>query len=340
MKLSQLDRYPSFALLGPGFAESSWLLLAPLFPAPRARLRDDQAPMLVFAPFETSGSAAQRWVGDAARAVDLEWDVLARPLAVTLDEGDHEAGVERIRSAIAAGDVYQVCYCRSAALAPASGAELLATLCASGLPRFAAWVRLPSGEELVSASPELLFETRDRQVHAEPMKGTAGRAADAQLSRSEKDRAELAMITDLVRNDLIPLCRPRTVQVSCARRLVALPYALQAVSDIVGELAAGVGPLEVLAGLHPGGSVTGAPKRAALALIAELEAEPRGAYCGALGLARGDRSIFSLLIRTALRRGEGWRYGVGSGVVFASDAARERDELHLKLGALGCATRG
>lgn len=340
MKVSRLAREPAFALLGPGFADGRWLLLAPLRPATRACLQNGHAPVLLFAPFEGSGSAAQRWIGGGARAVELQWDVPARPLSVRLDAHDHAAGVERIRSAIAAGDVYQVCYCRSAALAPTSGAELLATLCADGPPRFAAWVRLPSGEEFVSASPELFFETRAGHVHAEPMKGTAGRGSDAQLSTSAKDRAELAMITDLVRNDLIPLCCPRTVRVSCARRLVALPYALQTVSDIVGELAPGVGPLDLLAGLHPGGSVTGAPKRAALAMIAELEAEPRGAYCGALGLAHGDRSIFSLLIRTAVRRGDGWRYGVGSGVVFASDATREREELHLKLGALRCATRG
>jgi len=77
-----------------------------------------------------------------------------------------------------------------------------------------------------------------------------------------------------------------------------LPYALQAVSDVAGDLAAGVTPLDALAALHPGGSVTGAPKQAALRMIRALEPGPRGAYCGALGLLEGGRSTFSLLIRT------------------------------------------
>lgn len=338
MRLSQLERCSSFALLGPGFAHRRCLLLEELRPADDdARGRAD-APLLLLAPFERPGAAAQRWASGTTRALELQWDVPPRPLAVTLDDHDHAAGIARIRAAIAAGDVYQVCYCRSAAITGTSGAELLATLCAAGMPRFAAWVRLPSGEELVSASPELFFECAGRQVHAEPMKGTARPGAGGVLSESAKDRAELAMITDLLRNDLTPLCRPRSVKVPCARRLVSLPYAVQTVSDIVGELEPGVGPLELLAALHPGGSVTGAPKRAALALIAELEPEPRGLYCGALGLWRGEQAIFSLLIRSAIRHDGGWRYGVGSGVVFDSDAAREGEELQIKLGALRCAT--
>ena len=149
-----------------------------------------------------------------------------------------------------------------------------------------------------------------------------------------KDRAELAMITDLLRNDLTPVCRPQTVRVTCDRRTLVLPYALQTVSDIAGELHDGATPLDALAALHPGGSVTGAPKAAALAMIRDLEAGPRGAYCGALGLCAGERSVFSLLIRTASRTGEEWVYGVGSGVVWDSDADAELAELHLKLGAL------
>lgn len=338
MRLSQLEHRASFALLGPGFGNGRCLLLEQLRPAQVGAAGREREPLLIFAPFEAPGADAQRWASGRTRVLDLQWDVPPRPLAITLDDRDHAAGITRIRSAIAAGDVYQVCYCRSAQVAAASGAELLSTLCAGGMPRFGAWVRLPSGEELVSASPELFFENTGRQVHAEPMKGTARPGADGALTASAKDRAELAMITDLLRNDLTPLCRPRTIEVTCARRLVALPYAVQTVSDIVGELELGVGPLELLSALHPGGSVTGAPKRAALALIAELEQQPRGAYCGALGLWRGDQSVFSLLIRTAVRQARGWRYGVGSGVVFDSDAEREREELEVKLGALRCAT--
>jgi anthranilate/para-aminobenzoate synthase component I len=129
------------------------------------------------------------------------------------------------------------------------------------------------------------------------------------------------------------------VRVEHERRVLPLPYALQTVSDVAGELLPTATPLAVLAALHPGGSVTGAPKPAALAMIGELETGPRGAYCGTLGVRDGERSVFGLLIRTAERGAGGWEYGVGSGVVYDSDPARELDELRVKLGALGCPIR-
>jgi anthranilate/para-aminobenzoate synthase component I len=171
------------------------------------------------------------------------------------------------------------------------------------------------------------------------MPSTARPGEGGWLAASEKDRAELAMITDLVRNDLTPVCRPRTVSVANERRVLELPYAMQTVSDVVGILEEGLTPLDVLAALHPGGSVTSAPKQAALRMIRELEPSAGGACCGALGLCSGARSTFSLLIRTATRGPRGWVYGVGGGIVFDSDPEAELDELTVKLGALGCPTR-
>jgi para-aminobenzoate synthetase/4-amino-4-deoxychorismate lyase len=171
------------------------------------------------------------------------------------------------------------------------------------------------------------------------MKGTARPGAGGQLEASEKDRAELAMITDLLRNDLAQVCRPRSVRVAAERRVLELPYALQTVSDVVGELEQDKTPLDVLATLHPGGSVTGAPKRAAINMIRELEGASRGLYCGSLGFWTGERSTFSLLIRMATRTPAGWIYGVGGGIVFDSDPREELEELETKLGVLRCPTR-
>jgi anthranilate/para-aminobenzoate synthase component I len=166
------------------------------------------------------------------------------------------------------------------------------------------------------------------------MKGTSPPNAEARLLASEKDKAELAMITDLVRNDLAPVCEPGSIRVLSARRLRRLPYAIQAVSEVAGTLREGAGPVDVLAALHPGGSVTGAPKAAAVAMIRALEPSPRRLYCGALAHVQEDRAVASLLIRTAERDGAGWTYGVGGGIVWDSDPEAEQREIDIKLGAL------
>jgi para-aminobenzoate synthetase/4-amino-4-deoxychorismate lyase len=149
-----------------------------------------------------------------------------------------------------------------------------------------------------------------------------------------KDRAELSMITDLLRNDMTPLCEPRSVQVMAERKLLRLPYALQTVSEIEGRLLPGVKLSDILVGLHPGGSVTGAPKKAAMELIERLERTPRGPYTGGLVFREGERVMASILIRTAFLEDGGWWYGVGGGVTWNSTADGEWRELLTKLGAL------
>lgn len=326
MKLSELERLESFALLGPGFC-GEWLLLSELVGTPTS-------PRLVLAPFEADRGSWSCLDG-RVECVDLEIDVPVPSLAPTLDSSGYRERVQSIREAIAAGDVYQVCLALRARLAPCPGSALAAALWRRSPPPLAAWVRLPDGTELVSASPELLLATAGRRARTEPMKGTARPDSVGALAASEKNAAELAMITDLLRNDLASVCVPRSVRVVDPRRFVTLPYAVQTVSVVEGELAPGIGPLDALAALHPGGSVTGAPKLAALRQLRALEEGPRGAFCGALGFLEGARSTFSLLIRTAERTRDGWVYGVGSGIVYDSDPEAELEELHVKLGALG-----
>jgi anthranilate/para-aminobenzoate synthase component I len=328
MKLAELSSATSFALLGPGFGQSEFVLLRDLVPATSAD------PMLVFCPFEDTGSQALRFAAESVSLCEVEFEPEIGAIEINLFADNHAQKVNQIREAIACGDVYQVCLTMRADLSEKSGAKLLSAMCKRNVPRFAAWVRLPDGREFVSGSPELFFETEGRIVHAEPMKGTAQFGAGVWLEDSAKDRCELAMITDLVRNDLAQVSRPRTTRVANERRVLELAYAVQTVSDIVSILDERATPLDVLEALHPGGSVTGAPKPAALAMIRQLENTPRGAYCGALGLWSGERSVFSLLIRTASKGETGWVYGVGGGIVYDSDPQAELDELYLKIGAL------
>lgn len=309
-----------FALLSPGYSgTNAWTLV------------DLASPGDAGVWFAHAEGRAER-VSGTAQPVTLRFDVAPATPAVTLDDEGFLNGVRTIRERIAAGDVYQVNLTTRAALSDVDGASLLAKFCAHGVPRFAAWVKSSRWGEFVSASPELLVETNARWIHVEPMKGTAS-SADVLLS-SEKDRAELAMITDLLRDDLHQLCEPRSVQVTNERRLITLPYAVQSVADVEGTLRGDVTLDEVLRVVHPGGSVTGAPRDAALALIAALEPTPRGAYCGMLGLEVDDVARFALLIRTAERSGAGWQYGVGGGITWDSTPEAELEEVRLKLGAL------
>lgn len=333
MRLEELEALGSFALLGPGFSGGGFTLLTGLEPCGA-----DEA-QLLFAPYECRGEEAVCLRGERRELADFELPGPPAGLVSELEADGHAAAVGTIREAIAAGDVYQVCLTVRARLSGASGAGLFAALCARGVARFAAWIRLPDGTELASGSPELFFELEAGRVRSQPMKGTARPELEGELERSEKDQAELAMITDLVRNDLTPLCLPRSVRVTSERRFIRLPYAVQAVSEVEGTLRPGVGAIEVLAALHPGGSVTGAPKRSAMRMIDALEGSPRGPYCGALGLRTGELTRFALLIRTGFRDGEGWLFGVGGGIVWDSEADRELDEVRVKLEALGCATR-
>jgi len=226
MKLAELEDQPSFALLGPGFGARHSCCFAIFVPPPAPTRCWCSHASKMLAPARSSwrqqrsGPAPSISTTIPSRSTWC-WRLLTTP-ARWGRSASHSCG-----------DVYQVCLTVRALVEQARGAELLSLMCRRGVPRFAAWVRLPDGSEFVSASPELLFETDGRQVHAEPMKGTASPSSSGVLEASEKDRAELAMITDLVRNDLAQVCRQKTIRVANQRRVLKLPYALQTVSDIV-----------------------------------------------------------------------------------------------------------
>ncbi len=329
MKLSAVDHSPSFALLGPGYASAPWTWIDDLSTA------TDDCARLFFARYETPGADAEGYVGTVHSLSHLEMDIAPQTLAPVLDARVHRQSVDAIRQSIAAGDVYQVNYTVRAALPPVDGPSLVASLCRRGIPSYFAWVRLPDNTEFVSASPEMFFKIADGRIHVQPMKGTAPAGCAEQLLASAKDAAELAMITDLLRNDITPLCLPRTVTVTHPRRLIHLPYAIQAVSDVGGTILPHIHWRDVLTALHPCGSVTGAPRRAAIAMISALEATPRGPYTGALGFVSDHTVTASVLIRTATRCTTSWVYGVGGGIVWDSDPDAELAEVHTKLGALG-----
>jgi para-aminobenzoate synthetase component 1 len=205
---------------------------------------------------------------------------------------------------------------------------------------------------LVSNSPELFLSiSADGEVETRPIKGTIARGRGAQddaanartLSASAKDRAENLMIVDLMRNDLARICAPGSVRVPSMFAVESYANVHHLVSTVTGRLRPGETALSQARAAFPPGSVTGAPKPRALEIIAELEGEARGPYCGAFGVLDGSlngsgAAIFNVLIRSIafVREGGTWRarFRSGGGVVADSDPASEYAETLAKAASI------
>jgi para-aminobenzoate synthetase component 1 len=197
---------------------------------------------------------------------------------------------------------------------------------------------------VASASPERFLCVEKGEVETRPIKGTRPRGTTPQedqrqrddLLNSAKDRAENVMIIDLLRNDLGRVCAYGSVRVPAVCRLESYPTVHHLVSEVVGRLRPGLGPIDLLRAAFPGGSVTGAPKVRAMEIIAELEPTARGPYCGSLGYLGFDGSMdTNILIRT-FTIGRGWiQFPVGGGIVADSTPEAEYEEtLHKAEGLL------
>lgn len=289
-----------------------------------------------FVPIELSGGAAQ-WSSSATRIIP------------ETPRAQFESWVRRAKVYIAAGDIYQVNLAHRLRLEGINDPlAAYAAIRAHNPAPYGALFRFGDAAVL-SASPELFLQVRGRDVLTSPIKGTrargaaleSARAAQAELTASEKDAAELAMIVDLHRNDLSRVCEAGSVSVVAPRRFETHPRVVHTVADIAGRLAPGRDALDLVAACFPAGSISGVPKIRALQIIHELEPAPRGVYTGAIGHLglNGDLTL-SVAIRTIQwRAGVAWLH-VGSGIVAESDPAAEYDETMAKarglLEALGC----
>lgn len=250
----------------------------------------------------------------------------------SLSRPEFSERVARIRESIAAGDVYQVNLTRRLSAPLPDNASMLALgeHLANGNPApFQAVIELPEvGIRIASASPEL-FLTRDQsRVRSAPIKGTTSTGGDF----SEKDCAENIMIVDLVRNDLGRVCKPGTVVVPNLLERQHHPGLDHLVSTVEGELRPGVTWSDLIDATFAPGSVTGAPKIAAMKHIHELEPVDRGIYCGAIGWVDADRSIgeLNVAIRTFWVEQNQLCFGTGGAVTWDSTADDEWAETELK----------
>ena len=235
---------------------------------------------------------------------------------------EYALAVTAVRDAIERGDVYQVNLVQHLSAPFQSDPEALAAALTSFRP-LASYLA-GDGWAIASASPELFLARRGPRVWTMPIKGTRPLGEHVE---GEKDEAEHMMIVDLERNDLSRVCKPGSVrwpELMAERELAGVTHL---VSTVEGTLRDGVGLAELLEATFPGGSVTGAPKVAALDEIARLEPVGRGASMGALGVVRGNGDLeLALTIRTfAVAEGR-IHLWVGGGIVWDSDPHEEIEE--------------
>ncbi|WP_413185172.1 aminodeoxychorismate synthase component I [Paraburkholderia sacchari] len=277
-----------------------------------------------------------------ALANDAQSEIIS--IAPRIGKQRYMEQVSEIRSLIAAGEVYQINYTFALDVSTRGDAGALYRRLASANPSAHAAYIEDGDRRILSFSPELFLQHSGGKLTTRPMKGTAPRDTDperddrlaAQLQASTKDRAENLMIVDLLRNDLGRIARTGSVAVENLFALERYATVWTLTSTITADI--GEPNLEhILRALFPCGSVTGAPKIAAMRHIRRLENAPRGVYCGSIGwLAPDGRFSMNVAIRTLVldRGGEGV-YCVGGGIVMDSDPAREWEECKWKSRIIG-----
>lgn len=254
----------------------------------------------------------------------------------------YKQAFDRIAAYIQAGDCYQVnlaqCFSTGFSGDPWRAYRQLRSVAAAP---FSAYLALPGERALLSLSPERFLSLHGHHVETAPIKGTrprhadhaADRRAQRELRASQKDRAENLMIVDLLRNDLGRSCVPGSIHVDRLFEVQSLATVHHLVSTISGELRADRNAAELLRDSFPGGSITGAPKRRAMEIIAELEPDPRQVYCGSvLYISADGRMDSNIAIRTLLCADANIRCWAGGGIVADSQWEQEYQETYDKVG--------
>lgn len=355
MRGSRDGSFVCLALPRARFAQGGFLLLTDL----RAihTLREPQADLTAWDGPLTAWSLPYEWLAERARR-NAAWPARAvqtAALGLHFGHGQHYPGTDdtaqatragrppvaatppswyrralrSIQQAIAQGHVYQVNLTQQRAYRARREDVLRLWLesVARFRPAFASlWQH--QGQLTACLSPEELWSCDGTNLATAPIKGTA--LSDSRELQSDKNRAEHTMIVDLERNDLHRICRAGSVQVPILAHAVRYGGVEHLVSLVRGRLQAGVQLTQIVDAMAPGGSVTGAPKLAAIDYIQKLERRSRGIYCGALALTLAVDpycGLAALPIRTA-QWNHGWmRYGSGGGITIDSDTDSEYREL-------------
>ncbi|MBK6942760.1 MAG: anthranilate synthase component I family protein [Planctomycetes bacterium] len=264
-------------------------------------------------------------------------------LRSNFDPSSYRRAVDAVREHIRLGEVYQVNLAqRFQTEFHGSAAALYARLRVANPAPYAAYV--DTGDVALScSSPESFLSRVGDAVTTRPIKGTRRRSGDAvvdalaveQLCASSKERSELNMIVDLLRNDLGRVARIGSVEVVDAGAIETFATVIHRVATIRATLRPGTSSVDLLAATFPGGSITGAPKIAALRVIEALEGVRRGVFCGSIGwIAQSGDLALNIAIRTLVVESGRAHFHVGGGVVYDSDPQAEYDETLAKGAAL------
>jgi anthranilate synthase component I len=343
---------PALAMLPPG---NDWpLAIATRFPAAVIRDHETRTTLLVC---EQQNDDLLNQMDQDVRRVERETGEPDVPVdADAIDEEEpalYRQRIARVLDYIHAGDTYQVNLSRLWRLRlkqRAAAINLYAQLRRANPAPFAGLMTIDADRAVISSSPERLVSVRHGHIRTRPIAGTYPRSANAEedealaqaLVRNPKERAEHVMLVDLERNDLGRICRPGSVHTDESLIVETYRHVHHIVSNISGELNAGVTPAQVIRAVFPGGTITGCPKLRTMQIIAELEGAARGAYTGSMGYINRDGSLdLNILIRTLILDGQSVQLRAGGGIVADSDPDRELNETRAKakgmLAALGMA---
>ena len=259
------------------------------------------------------------------RSEDSDWES-------SLSREEYIQYVERIKTRISQGDIYQCNACRVISRPNSEPLEgLFQDLIEKNPSPYAAFFKIP-GVEIASASPELFMEitnrNEERAVKSSPIKGTSKSPVFL-----EKDSPENIMIVDLMRNDLGSICEVGSVQTPRLLEVEPHPGLFHLVSDVTGTIRSEIGWREIAERMLPAGSISGAPKSSAVKLIAENE-RYRGPYTGLIGWVHGKEALLAVAIRTFWQADQRLHFGTGAGITWGSDPVSEWEETELKASRL------
>lgn len=271
---------------------------------------------------------------------------LPTDIEVDVPDAEFEAGVERIKEYIRAGDAFQVVYARTFSL-PVGNADpfdVYRSLCVLSPAPYMYLLEFPETADaprvaIAGASPETLVRVEGRTVTLRPIAGTRRRGRtpeeDAHLAEEmlsdPKERAEHVMLIDLARNDIGRVAEPGTVRMPMQMQIERYSHVMHIVSEVTGQVAKSPDAWDVLAATFPAGTLSGAPKVRAMQIIRELERRPRGVYGGAVGyVTRGLELDFAIGIRTVVMQNGRFEVTAGAGIVAESVPSLECKETRNK----------